>query len=173
MTICTLYGSAYNDQAEAAGANLIYFNTTGDAVQGVLTGACSGLLYDSNVSFEKDGLKQASSDMSSAFPIGIAVAPNVPYSVYTALSALMVQFLDGYPQSDLINWSKEYAAGSFPNPQLYATSQSVSNFVVSLRDNIDVSPGTEPGNTTTSAAYYTTWVSQLFVATVIMLHVLL
>ena len=176
MTICTLYGSAYNDQAEAAGANLTYFNTTSDAVQGVLTGACSGLLYDSNVSFEEDGLKQASSDMSSAFPIGIAVAPNAPYSVYTALSALMVQLLDGYPQSDLINWSKEYAAGSYPNPQLYTSSQSVSNFVLSLRDNIDVTPGTGllENTTTTSAAQVSTWVSQLVVATILMVmsHVL-
>lgn len=128
--ICTLYGGAYNDEAEAKGATLVYYNTTGEAIQGISSGECDGLLYDSNVSFEEEGLTQASADMSGAFPIGIAVAGKVPYTVYSALSSIMVRLLDGFPDSSIITWSKEYAAGSYPNPQVYATSESISDFAV-------------------------------------------
>ena len=127
-TLCTLTGSAYNGEAEAKGATLVYYNTSEEAIQGVSSGDCDGFLYDSNVSFEEQGLVQASADMSGAFPIGIAVAPNAPYTVYSSLSAIMVRLLDNFPESKLITWSKEYAAGSYPNPQLYATSKSVSDF---------------------------------------------
>lgn len=128
-TLCTLYGGAYNEQAEAKGATLVYYNTSTEAIQGISSGACDGFLYDSNVSFEEDGLTQASADMSGAFPIGIAVAGNIPYTVYSSLSTIVVDMLDGFPDSSLITWSKEYAAGSYPNPQLYATSESITNFV--------------------------------------------
>ena len=129
-TLCTLEGGAYNAEAEAAGATLEYYETQEEMIQAVLDGSCDGLLWDSNVSFEADGLKQASADMSAGFPIGIAISPESQYGVYTALSALMVNLLDNYPDSDLVLWSKEYAAGAYPNPQLYATSESVSNFLL-------------------------------------------
>lgn len=141
-SLCTLSGGAYNDQAEAAGATLVYFESQEEAIQGVLNGACDGLLWDSNVSFQEEGLKQASADISAGYPIGIAISPNVEYSAYTAVSALMVNLLDKYPDSDLVRWSKEYAAGAFPNPQLYASSDSVSNFVVVEGD---VPPSSPPG----------------------------
>ncbi|KAI8107286.1 hypothetical protein M9434_001929 [Picochlorum sp. BPE23] len=128
--LCTVYGGAYNDEAESAGATLIYYNTSSEAIEGLSNGECDGFLYDSNVSFDADGLKQASADMSAAFPIGIAVAPSVPYSVYSALSAITVQLLDKYPESELIKWSQEYANGAYPNPQLYTTSESISDFVL-------------------------------------------
>eukprot|EP00890_Picochlorum_soloecismus_P003498 jgi/Picsp_1/4149/NSC_01658-R1_polar amino acid uptake family abc periplasmic substrate-binding protein len=130
-TLCTIEGSAYNEQAEAAGATLEYYGSQEEMVQGVLNGSCDGLLWDSNVSFEVDGLKQASADMSAAYPIGIAISPDSQYAVYTALSALMVDLLDNYPDSGMVLWSKEYAAGAYPNPQLYASSESVSNFLLS------------------------------------------
>jgi len=133
-TLCTLEGSAYNQQAEASGATLEYYESQEEMIQGVLNGSCDGLLWDSNVSFEADGLTQASADMSAGYPIGIAISPDSPYGVYTALSALMVNLLDKYPDSDLILWSKEYASGAYPNPQLYASSESVSNFLLSSDD---------------------------------------
>jgi ABC-type amino acid transport substrate-binding protein len=129
-TLCTLNGSAYNAQAEAKGATLVYYNTSQAAIQGLSSGDCDGLLWDSSVSFEEEGLVQASSDMSEALPIGIAVAPSVPYEVYSAISSIMVNLLDGFPESDIIRWLNEYAAGSVPNPQVSATSQSISDFGV-------------------------------------------
>jgi ABC-type amino acid transport substrate-binding protein len=138
-TLCTLYGGPYND-TEVPGATFVFYNTSSEAIDGVTSGECDGFLYDSNLSFEEAGLKQAAADMSAASPIGIAVAPNVPYSVYTALSALTVQLFDGYPDSDLIQWSKQYANGAYPNPQLYTTSESISDFV--LGKNPQLSNGT-------------------------------
>ena len=131
-TICTVYGEAYNDEVQAAGATLIYYNTTQEATQGVNNGECDGFLWDSNVSFEKDGLMQAA-DLGADYPIGIAISPKVQYSVYSALAALMVELLNNYPDSDLVRWSKEYAAGAYPNSHLYASSNSVSNFVLKTR----------------------------------------
>lgn len=149
-TLCTLYGGPYND-AEVPGATFVFYNTSSEAIDGVTSGECDGFLYDSNLSFEEAGLKQAAADMSAASPIGIAVAPNVPYSVYTALSALTVQLFDGYPDSDLIQWSKQYANGAYPNPQLYTTSESISDFV--LGKNAQLSNGTViPDLVSTSAA---------------------
>ena len=128
-TLCTLNDSAYNSQAEAKGATLVYYNTSQAAIQGISSGECDGLLYDSNVSFQQEGLAQASADMSEAFPIGIAVAPDVPYEVYSAISSIMVNLLDGFPDSDINRWFNEYAAGSMQNPQVLTTSQSISDFV--------------------------------------------
>lgn len=139
-TLCTLYGSAYNEEAQAKGATLIYYNTSDEAIQGISSGECDGLLYDSNVSFENQGLSQVSADMSGAFPTGIAIAGNLPYTVYSSISSIMVNLLDGFPDSDIITWSQKYAAGAVPNPQVYATSQSISDFGVERKAIADPIP---------------------------------
>lgn len=152
-TLCSLVGSAYNEQAETAGATLINFDSNSEAIKAVSSGDCDGFLYDSNVSLEKEGLKQAAADMSSALPMGIAVAGTIPYSVCTSLSSIMVDLLDNFPESKLILWSKEYEAGATPNPLLYQTSESISDFVLA-RNNQSESNAAGPSPPESSAAVY-------------------
>jgi ABC-type amino acid transport substrate-binding protein len=137
-TLCTLNGGAYNDEIVVPDTTLVYYNTSSEAISGLDNGECDGFLYDSNVSFEDAGLRQAAANMSAAYPIGIAVAPNVPYSVYSGLSALTVRLLDNYPDSALIQWSKEYATGAYPNPQLYTTSEAISDFVLEKNKEVGI-----------------------------------